>query len=673
MTRYSSDNSPLTELSRRGLLQFGAAGALAAVTAGALADPASAATPREVLVTDLGPGVVQFGSKSAYQFEDTIYIGSRNVEPMFVIAYHIPSGRVVGQTSIPEGRSTQSLGADPTGRYLYIGTENAAGGIPTLYRWDLHNPTSPAEPLGRAGEVRVWALAVAPDGMVFFGGREPGGNLWQFDPATREITALGIAEPTATGARAIAATESTVYFGAGNTLGGGEASKAVLAAYDRATGEFTSILPAELADDDTIRELRLEGDRLVVGTANNTGSHVAVIDINDPSSYKVVRHDGITTKAMKVHGDNVFFLARANNARICDLSTMTVSPLQVDGLELGEVWGMAWAQDKLHAVSAYGFVAHIDLQALTATRTELIAAGAPAEPQLAMSVTAGGGFAYVAANGAIARHSLRTGEVVNLIAPGETKDAIWADQRLWMGQYSGLGLWAYTPGQGQEPAQAAPLPSDFNRPECVTWDETNKRVLVVSLSDAAGGSCLGVYNPATDDMTVYDRPLGAGKSIPAIVAHEGVAYLGGGDTGAGPAGEIAAVDPLTGKVLWSLDPEHNAPVTGMAVLGKHLYVVLNDGGFRVVDLAKRSIVHRADISEHGGRRTNLVVAQGRVYGVSSKALFRIDRRTFELDVLVGELEGAWYGGQPHISADERGRLYTLKDRNLIRVEVPRRF
>ncbi|MFW0773061.1 PQQ-binding-like beta-propeller repeat protein [Paenarthrobacter nitroguajacolicus] len=660
-------------LSRRNLLQFSVVAGLATtgLSVMELSGPSPAnAAPTSPRVTDLGPGVVQFGSKSAYQFGDMIYIGSGNLEPMYVIAYHVPSRRVTGQTQAPDGRSTQALCADPTGRYLYFGTENAAGNLPTLYRWDLENPTSPAEALGRAGEVRVWALDVAPDGMVFFGGREPGGNLWQFDPASGLITPLGIPVPTATGARAIAATATHVYFGTGNTLGGGQASKAALAAYNRATGTFTSILPPELAGDDTVRELRLDGDRLIVGTVGGaSASHVAVIDVANPSSYKVASHDGVTTKAMHVHEDRLYFMAQAGDARVCDLATMEVSPLLTNDVDLGEVWGMGWSDNRLNAVSAYGFVAAIDPTSGTTERTDLISAGAPSEAQLAMSVTAGGGYAYVAANGAIARHSLTGKEVINLVAPGETKDAAWANGKLWMGQYSGLGLWGYDPGKDADPAQMAPLPAQFNRPECVAWDDHNRRVLVAALADANGGSCLGVYNPVSDDILVHEHPLGPGQSVPAVTCRDGIAYIGGGTGGTGPAGEIAAIAPMTGTVLWRLDPQHTAPVTGMAVRGRHLYVALNDGALRVIDIPRRRIVHSADISDAASKRSNLVTANGRVYGVSSKAVYEIDPKTFELTTLLADVNGAWYGGQPHISADEHGDLYTMRERNLIRIET----
>ena len=57
------------------------------------------------------------------------------------------------------------------------------------------------------------------------------------------------------------------------------------------------------------------------------------------------------------------------------------------------------------------------------------------------------GFAYVGGNGVIARHSLATGEVVNLQSQGEAKDAVIVDGVLYTGQYSSQGIWKYDPAQ----------------------------------------------------------------------------------------------------------------------------------------------------------------------------------------------------------------------------------
>ncbi|WP_427017505.1 hypothetical protein ACQCSX_02490 [Pseudarthrobacter sp. P1] len=74
------------------------------------------------------------------------------------------------------------------------------------------------------------------------GGASTPPALWEYNPATGAISSLGILDPQATLARAVAATATTVFFGAGSILGdGGATSKTSLFAYDRAQDTFTSM------------------------------------------------------------------------------------------------------------------------------------------------------------------------------------------------------------------------------------------------------------------------------------------------------------------------------------------------------------------------------------------------------------------------------------------------
>ena len=69
---------------------------------------------------------------------DTVYIGSRNLDPVRIVAFHVPTRKVIGQTELATGYSIQALAADSTGRYLYAGVlHDAIGPQPNLYRWDL--------------------------------------------------------------------------------------------------------------------------------------------------------------------------------------------------------------------------------------------------------------------------------------------------------------------------------------------------------------------------------------------------------------------------------------------------------------------------------------------------------------------------------------------------------
>lgn len=659
---------------RRRALQLGAVGGVAALASGALTTvPAWGRPGAEPVIKNFGPGVVQFGSKSALQVGDTIYIGSRNIEPTYVAAFHLPTRTVVATAEIPDGRSIQGMDVTDDGQHLYFAIENPAKGLDTVYRWDLTDTDQPAEPLGRAGDVTIWNMSLTPDGYAYFGGKEEPPHLWQYDPTDGSITAVGTPEETATGVRSVLATETTVFVGSGTVMSGSdETSSAVLAAYDRATGEMTQILPPELGEDETVRSLALAGDSLIVGTyGGGVPSKIAVLDVNDPSSYRWTEVDGVTTKALLVNEDDLFLSTEANTLRRISLSTLEVTPIEVDGLDFGEVWGMGWQDGLLHVVSAYGFVAHVDVAAGTAELTGLIDAGAPSEPQLAMSVTVGDGFAYVAANGLNARHSIADGEVENLIAPGETKHGLVAGGIFYMAQYSGLGLYGYDPSSEELPRQLAKLPPTQNRPVFVTWDDVNRRVLVTTQSDVNGGGSVGVYDPETDDMQVHVNPLDQYQLIRWATCHDGVTYLGGDNVyDTGPRGEVAAFDPLSGEVLWRIDPQQEGGVSSMALYGDHLYVSTNRGGICIIDVTTQEIVHTADVSRFGRNRSSLGVAGGRVHAVTDSTLFRFDPQTFEATAVVPELNGKFYGGHTKMDTDETGRIYTLQERDLVQIEVP---
>lgn len=63
------------------------------------------------------------------------------------------------------------------------------------------------------------------------------------------------------------------------------------------------------------------------------------------------------------------------------------------------------------------------MSATTSVITDLHQAEAKAGPQAGMGIAAGRGYVYLGGNGAISRRDLRTGEVVNQVAPGEAKDS----------------------------------------------------------------------------------------------------------------------------------------------------------------------------------------------------------------------------------------------------------
>ncbi|MFK0195110.1 PQQ-binding-like beta-propeller repeat protein [Kitasatospora sp. NPDC090308] len=670
-------------LSRRRLLRAGgafgavlAAGSLPAARAAAATPAAGAGAPGAPTVTDLGPGLVQFSLMSGVLVGDTVYIGSRNLNPSRVIGFHLPTRKVVSRTDLDAGPepSVQALAADPTGRYLYIGVIlKADQGKPNLYRWDLSTPDRPAVPVGRTGDRDIRDLAVAPDGKVYAVGGMPNVApvLWEYDPATGEVSDLGTPDPNATLARAVAATDTTVFFGAGSILaGGGGASKASLYAYDRAARTFSSVVPKEMEQDPSLRELAVFGDRLLVGTSGGTDpAKFAVMNLADLSDYTLVPTRGKTVKTFAADAER-FYFASETGVQVYSKADRTITPLAFDGPDLGEIWGLDRTGGKLAVVSGYGLLVEIDPAAGTSVTTDLGEAGAPADAQAAMGVAAGGGYLYLGGNGTIARHGLRNGEVLNLRAPGEAKDAEVIDGVLHTGQYDAQGIWCYDPRDGEQPRQVASFASELNRPLDTCWDRDHRLLLVAVQNDTAGGGALWTYDPRTRKSACFVNPIDGVQHVRAVAAHGGTAYLGGDNAAkTGPRGTVVAVDPRTGKEQWRTETQQTGSsggVAAMAAQGRHLYVLTRNGRSFVIDLRTREQLFTADVSAVCQGFAALVVNRGAVYGVSTTTLFRFDPKTFAVGTVVAGVNGAWYSG-PHLNA-HGGKLYTLRDHNLIEVD-----
>ena len=607
---------------------------------------------------------------------DMVYIGSRNVEPVRIVAFHVPTGKIVGQTELATGHSIQTLTADSAGRYLYAGIlQKSTGPQPNLYRWDLRSLSAPATPIGRIGDRDVRDLSVAPDGRLYAvgGGSATAPALWEYDPATGVIANLGIPDAGATLARAVAATDETVFFGAGSTLGGGgSAGRACLHAYDRASRTFAPVTPTEMLADPSIRDLAVLGDKLLVSSAGSTEqSKVALMDPKDPGTYALATSIGKTAKNFAAIGEHVYF---ANESGLCDYSVASNSISQVDagGPALGEIWGVDARDGKVLVTSAYGFVAEIDPETGDSMVTDLGEAGAASTAQTVMGIAAGGGFVYVGGNGVIARRRAKTGEVTNLQAPGEAKDAVVVDGVLYTGQYSSQGIWAYDPRSGKPIHQAADFPAAQNRPLDVCWDAENRLVLVVAQSDTEGGGSFWTYKPRTGAKQCFVNPIDDVQLVRAVATRDGVAFLGGGLSSLEGAGTVVAFDPVAGRELWRIEPQMGAGLAALAVQGRHLYGLTRKGGLFVIDVPKRRIVHRADISALSRGFGALVANRGRIYGVSDTTVFRIDPKTFAVSTVMADTDGGWYSGS-HITNDESGYLYTMRGRNLVRInDHPRR-
>ncbi|WP_435742488.1 hypothetical protein [Microbacterium sp. PMB16] len=619
-------------------------------------------------ITDLGAGATVFSLAGSVHIGDVVYVASRNIDPMLVVGYDLDKNAVTTITEVPGSKSAQALTTSSDGRYVYVGIDGTKSDtLKNLIRIDVSQPDAPREELVRIPKFNALHMTTAPDGVIFLVG-QPGGDIHEYNPKTGATRLLANPEPTAQWGRTVVATDSTVYVGYRGRGADGTGSAAKLYAVDRTSGVATSILPQEFAAATELRDLGIMDDKLIAVGSTAGGVGVALIDLDTPANYTIAS-TGRTLAKLPITYDGKIYFAGDGVTEYNPASGEFRNIDLPDG-QYGETWGLFERNGRLVVTSGFGLIFEIDPATFETVQHDLVEGGAPAGPQLAMSVTASSQYVYVGGNNAIARHDLRTGEVVNLYAPGEAKDGAIVDGVYYTGQYSGVGIMRYDPrSDGRWPVVAATLPHGQNRPQDVQWDAATCRLLVGSQSDTAGGGAYFAFDPATGTLSTEAlNPFGDGQYVRQLTASDGIAYLGG-QQATGDGGTILAWDQRNRRELWRLAPTSlKRGITGLAVHGHYLYVVAYAGAFAVIDLRNRTVVHESQHNDLIPNWGTLLVHRGQVYGASAESFFRFDRRTFAIEPLATGLGGEWYG-MPRVSVDERGRFYGIKGRNLVRIEV----
>ncbi|SEE50212.1 PQQ-binding-like beta-propeller repeat protein [Jiangella alba] len=654
---------------RRQLLKLGAIGGLAAATAGVLPVRAEARPP-EIEVTELGPGVSPFSLASGVVVGDTMYVGTRTNIPIRVVGLHLPTGEIRSVSPIGGRLTTQALVGDKEGRYVYAAARWSGDANESNFsRIDLSDPDSPVvEPLAQITQWDPLAITISPDGLVVMTGATDAGKLHCYDPATGTLGDLGTPDPSAVWGRSIAATADTVFLGTRSSVPGSSATRADLFAVDRATGAARSILPPEFAPEPELRSMAVIDGLLVI----TTGRKIALLDLADLSSYRYFDAPRPAGRHPVGRDGKIWFGGLVIGE--LDVATGAFRDLLPDGITYGEIWGMGLRDGMVVGASGMGHVVEIDPVANTGRYFDLVAAGAPVEPQQPMSVRAAGRYAYVGGTNAIARHDLQTGEIVNVIFRGEAKDMRILDDVVYTCQYSDVGLLRYDPKtDGVDPKLVAPLPPGHNRPSVMHWDEPSGSLLIGGQSDTLGGGSLMTFDPASLEYSWVINPLGDTQWVRAVTTSgqqgDDIVYLGG-QTADNSAGSIVAWNRRTSTEIWRVEPQaRSTGVFGLAVLRRHLYAMCSRGDFLVLDRFTGRVIHRANHADLAIGMTTLETHRGKVYATSADAVFRFSPTRFTVEPIVSGLNVPWYGIPRSDRHPESGDFFTLKDRQLIRISI----
>lgn len=606
----------------------------------------------DVELEELGPGVFTHAIMSGLLVGETMYLGSRYLDPTRVAALHVPSGEVTSMFTLGNGLYVEGLAFDGD-HGLYAGVTNAEDQV-NLYWCDLDS--GDVEEAAAIPGLSIRDVAVGPDGKVFVAGTpspSTGNQLFAYDPSNGSVDSIDNPDPEADQGSRVAATETTIYFGCNSPRSSSDAQG--LYSIERASGNAT-------LEREEFAGLTILDDVLVAGGA-----------VMDLSSGEWSEFD-VSVGAYARDGDTLYACSGGGQLYAVDLDSLEVSEL--DEIEFDSSWGILGVVDGL-VVGGYrnGLVWTYDPDSGDVEGYDLLESGAEGGAETPQSIAAGPAGVYVAGNGAVALHDPSDGSHTNLDVVGEAKDMVVVDDVAYLAVYSSHGIWEHRAGEPLR--QIAELPQDQNRPEVLQWDDDNELLVVGVKSDSTEGGSLCFYDPASgDDPVVHVNPLGEDQAVSAVAAGHGLVYIGGYH-GSRQAGDIAAWDPVAGEEVWRLtDPFDGFGIASLVVVDDKLIgATLRGPKLIVVDLDGDSGVpsHISGLEDVSSENPALTVDQGLVYGVSSLrderdgSLFRIDPGDdYRVDLLITDLNGEWFGRQT-LSVDDDHNLYTLQGRELVRI------
>jgi outer membrane protein assembly factor BamB len=623
------------------------------------ADPAGSSLHRCTdppgTITDLGPASVTNAPGNGEFIGDKMYAVTRGLSPNVVGVYDLATDRVTTHYEIPTGIgawATATIGTD-----LYVGTH-----IPSdLYKVDT--VSGAVTKLASFDDDYIWNLAASPDGKIYLG-LSQSGRVVEYDPATGATRDLGVASPGEQYARSIAADATTVYVGVG--------SHAHLVAIDRATGAKREILPAELASRDFVASMAASDTHLAMGISS--AGELLVMEKANPANYQIVKasvpgEKYVTTEV--IDGDDIFFAGRPSGTLY--RYNMTSRKLDVLGVPYPEA---GTARLLAHGGKIYGLqdgaVFVYDKATGALEYRNLVQRGFRAAPEQPMTMFADGRRVYVSGKGGVQIHDLATGQQSRLGLPGEPKAMAAVDGRIYMGVYTQALLYGYPPG-----AEAAELlarvGNEQDRPRDMAYDERGG-LLVMPTQPEPGhpNGALSIYDIAGRKLDVY-RPVIDRQSVYSVTVDKGVAYLGSyiqegfGLPPVARQATLAAFDLNERRVLWQLDPVPGATfIADLVHLRNRVYGVTDNGVFFEVDPVHRKVLRTVRVGAAGG---DLVVKGQAIYGTDGNRVYQVNPRTLKVTTVVDGLAGAWFDGAK-LADDPAGcGLYTLRDRNLIRVVV----
>jgi hypothetical protein len=576
------------------------------------------------------------------------YRGNANSDhPATFVVADADTGDVIRAIPLPGAEGTFETGMASDGR-VYIGTNHDYN----LWQYDpaakdvrkigLINPDSP-------GDGYAITMTAAEDGAMYIGSY-PKGYLYLYDPADDSITNLGAIDPTQAYIRAMAYDfdRQNLYVGVG-----GSRAQIYKVSSDGAT---TALLSAESTpgamDESFINTFTFTDDRLF---ARGGSSQMLVIKADDTVEYW-------TNTAREMFGYHVSARPDAAGKYIFtfgttfweyDSATQTRRDL---GIETnGYLNDSRWVQLEDPEWPGYSMLAATRegtvLMNPTSGRSELrtVEFGNPITVQ---KILTGPDSMY--ASGymiGLTPFDSVTGEAGETLQTGQYESSVVRDGKMLLGTYGYGRVLEYDPASGAAPQQVFSLQHENqDRPFAMDYDEANDRLFVGTVPYYGHNQgALTRYDFNTREKTVYTTEVVTDQSVISVLYHDGLVYVGttlDGGLGAPPSGQAEArfivFDPDTGEKVHDFVPVRgDRGVTGLIVGPDGLIWGVSEDTVFKYDPELEEIVYSEKLL--GNRYGSSTVwawaylkigSDGNVYGTNRFSFFRLDADTMAYTRLV---------------------------------------
>ncbi len=546
---------------------------------------------------------------------------------------------------------------------VYVGSYNAtAGAMGRLFRYDPASGQVSELGIAVPGETFVWTVAASPDGSAVYGGTSPNGRLFRYDTASGRIDDLGSPVPGEQYLRDLAVgPDGTVYAG----LGAQGMKVAVL----KPDGTLIKVIDPPVSGNGYAYDLDVVGRHLLVRFTTSTGTNpMGVYDLAKKSWKGVVDDVDSLTVGGGRHGHAVY-LVQGDELAEHDLNTGKTTKLGFSDLGGGAARPLGWIGTKLVGTSSTGRIWHYDRKTAKGTLFESTVTGQPVSIR-SMGVGpdgriyAGGFF-----TGGLAAYDPGTGESQFWPNVGQSEGIVTHKGKLYLGVYPGARIYEF---DGTAPKELLNLTDqEQDRPFAMVSAGDLLAFGTVPKSGVLGGA-LGLYDPATGEA-VIKRDLIPGQSIIGLAYKDGVLYgttsaFGGTSTPQGEA-QAFAYDIATGTLKWQ-----TTPVAGDLALGSITF----DGDGKLWGLSPdtlyeldpatgqtlRQVKHQTypwSTATQVWLDTNIELGRdGQLYGKVQGKAYRIDRATMKLTLIARPISILLEGPDEHMYLSRFENFYTYR-------------